>query len=57
MNPPTQTSSCLVKMLAVHTNPGEKICGFKNVRIRVNVASVTANCEKYLGNSIERTVY
>ena len=57
VNPPSETSSCSVKTLAVHTNQGKKICGFKNVRTRVNMASVTANCEKQWRNSMERAFY
>ena len=57
VNPPSETSSCSVKMLAVHTNQRKKICGFKNVRTRVNMASVTANCEKQWRNSMERALY
>ena len=34
----------------VHMNPRKKRCGFKNVRIRVNVASVTANRQKHFTN-------
>ena len=57
VNPPSETISCSVKTLAVHTNQGKKICGFKNVRTRVNMASVTANCEKQWRNSMERAFY
>ena len=60
VNPLHENSSCSLKTLAVHTNPGKKICGFKNVRIRVNMlVSVTANCEKqcHWRNSMERAFY
>ena len=57
-NDKTLVSACQTGLChPVHTDPDKKRCGFKNVRIRVNVAMVTANCEKHLRSSIERAFY